>query len=185
MFEPHPAAFARLSDNLARNRIRCVEAHAVGVWDSECTVSVVDDVPGNSGAAHLEAGGRVPVITIDEFCHRRAVHRLDLMKIDAEVSDLRVLRGAARTLEALRPELLVELNAAALARDGTSAGDLLDLLGRRVYRIRPVGRRSRCGPEEPRRGHRRPALHAARSGRFLDANLANQLRPRRYPISEC
>ena len=65
------------------------------------------------------------------------------MKIDAEGAELRVLRGAARVLDTLRPVLLVELNADALARNGASTADVLDLLEAHRYDVRPVKKRDR------------------------------------------
>lgn len=142
-FEPNPTAFARLTGNIERNRMRCIEAHPVGLWDHETGMSVVDDLPGNSGAAHLVPGGPVPTTTADAFCAGRALTRVDVMKIDAEGAELRVLRGAARVLDTLRPVLLVELNADALARNGASTADVLDLLEAHRYDVRPVKKRDR------------------------------------------
>ncbi len=139
-FEPHPDAFARLSGNLTRNGIRGVHAHAMGLSDGAGTASVVS-VADNSGAAYLQAGRDIPVTTVDDFCRVHHVDRLDLIKIDVEGWETRVLRGAARTLETLRPCLLVEVNTDALLRSGSSVTELLDELRLRRYAPRVISRR--------------------------------------------
>jgi hypothetical protein len=50
-----------------------------------------------------DAGGStaaVPVETIDGYCGRRGIKSIDLLKIDAQGYDLRVLSGARRMLDA-------------------------------------------------------------------------------------
>jgi FkbM family methyltransferase len=139
-FEPNPAALTRLRKNLALNHLHCVSSYGVGVWDCAGSTSVID-VDGNSGAAHLVPGGKIPVVTLDGFCKEHAVNRLDVIKIDVEGSELRVLRGALRTLETLRPAILLELNSRALHASGASVEEILDLLDGLRYRIETVRRR--------------------------------------------
>jgi FkbM family methyltransferase len=141
-FEPSGAAFARLTANLQRNSIGCVQAHRIGVWDTE-TSAQVRRFAGNSGSAYLMPGGDVPVIPLDEFCLRHDIRRVDLIKLDVEGSEYRVLRGAARTLAAHRPAILMELNPTALTRAGTSVAALLALVAGYGYTVRPATFRGR------------------------------------------
>jgi FkbM family methyltransferase len=137
-FEPNPAAFARLVGNLERNGIRCVRAHRMGLWDGEGTASITVDTA-NTGSAYLTNGDSVPVVALDTFCREHDIRRIDLIKVDAEGSELRVLHGAANTLATLRPTLLLELNPGALERAGASVDHVLSFLQQRRYSVEPVG----------------------------------------------
>ncbi len=166
-FEPNPAAFMRLTRNIARNDLRCVHPHALGMWDGTGT-AVVTEPAGNSGAAYLTAdetaesstdgAGLAPsrarddsdapvpaarLTTVDEFCRAQRLARVDVMKIDVEGAEARVLRGAARTLDTHRPVLLLELNPAALRRAGSSLAQVLDELHQHRYIARIANPRHR------------------------------------------
>jgi hypothetical protein len=54
------------------------------------------------------AGARdVELVTIDDWVERSGVDRVDYIKVDAEGSDLGVLRGAEATLRRWRPALAI------------------------------------------------------------------------------
>lgn len=56
--------------------------------------------------------------TVDELVAALALDRLDFLKADIEGFELRLLVGARQSLARFRPRLLIELNAAHLARAG-------------------------------------------------------------------
>jgi hypothetical protein len=71
------------------------------------------DYAANTGSSHsslyaeaiqdIHAGGKaagtvVSVVTLDEFCKQHSVEVIDLLKIDTEGHDLKVLQGASRLL---------------------------------------------------------------------------------------
>lgn len=63
--------------------------------------------------------------TVDHFVHQRALAALDLIKIDVEGAETKVLNGAKRTLKAHRPVIICEI----LARNAeafTTVAGLLD-----------------------------------------------------------
>lgn len=151
-FEGSAETFALLERNVAANdRHGVIEAH----W------AVVADRPGrfepvtrraNSGATFfLEAGGggrtAVPtdsgasggqgacgpaVVVLDQWLPGRT-ERLDLIKIDVEGMEPRVLAGATVLLKRFRPLVYVEVNRDALARQGETAERLESQLGRLGY----------------------------------------------------
>ncbi len=47
------------------------------------------------------------MLTIDEFCNRQAVQRLDFIKADVEGSELDLIYGAERTIKKFRPALAI------------------------------------------------------------------------------
>lgn len=74
-------------------------------------------------------------LTLDELLARESVTRLDLVKIDVDGGELAVLRGAAATLAAVRPALVLELSPYALEEHGGSLGELLAILAGARYRL--------------------------------------------------
>lgn len=127
-FEPQRLVFQNLCANVALNsldNVHCVNA-AVGASGGELRLGEPDpSVDNNFGGVELSllSGFRqvvpVPRVTLDGLLD---VERLQLVKIDVEGMEAEVLRGAQRTLAALRPVLYVEND-----RVGNSAS-LLGLL---------------------------------------------------------
>ena len=95
------------------------------------------------GLSHLgEPSERWPAVTqeivasatIDGVVEKLGLDRLDFIKADVEGWELQLLRGAERTLERLRPRMLLELSGAALARAGDRLDDAFGFLAARGYR---------------------------------------------------
>ena len=74
-------------------------------------------------------------LTLDELVAREALTRLDVVKIDVDGRELRVLRGASTTLSALRPSVVLELAPYALEEHGDSLEDLVDVFNEARYRF--------------------------------------------------
>ena len=77
----------------------------------------------------------VAVETLDDLHGRLALGRVDVVKIDVEGAEMKVLTGGKALLSTSRPILLVEANEEALKRQGTNSRALLDLLQGLDYRI--------------------------------------------------
>ena len=74
-------------------------------------------------------------LTLDELVAREALTRLDVVKIDVDGRELRVLRGAGSTLSTLRPSVVLELAPYALREHGDSLDDFVDVLSEARYRF--------------------------------------------------
>lgn len=138
-FEAAPANADRLAANIARTHTRNVEVERVAVFDrtTELRLTFSDDASGGASVAD-DAGGGVPVpaVSLDEWADRADPPRVDLIKIDVEGSELRVLRGARRLLERHLPTLLLECNPVSLReQDGEPIGAVLDELDHHGYRM--------------------------------------------------
>jgi FkbM family methyltransferase len=133
-FEPNGVMFERLRKNVELNGASAVTAYQVGLSDQEGSAAIVQ-VCGHSGAAYLRPGDGVAVTSLDRFCEGTSVDRLDLVKIDAEGAELRILRGGRGTLDRFRPALLLELNTPTLKRENASPVDVLALLRSLEYRV--------------------------------------------------
>ncbi len=117
-FEPTPASFAELSDCAALRSDGRLVAHQlamsaqVGKGRLHCHAAPQTN---SLRAAHPAAerqwpDGRfaplpavdVQIDTIDAFCARERIERVDILKVDAQGEDLRILHGAQAMLQARR-----------------------------------------------------------------------------------
>ena len=146
-FEPGPPNLVRLRENLKLNPELAArtEVIAAGVGDSAGELWWAEE-PGNPGNALLSSAGtdRVPVLTVDDFVRERAIDRIDLMKIDVEGMELKVMQGARNTLLRLRPILYFEtlpryINSAAGASFQDMERFLVGEYGYALYRIASDG----------------------------------------------
>lgn len=106
-FEPQKKLFRELSMNLNVNQVRNVTALRFAVGDGEPRVVEMNVVTeGNEGGTGIGGGGeRAELRTVDSFGFRN----VSLIKIDVEGYENYVLDGAARTIAAQRPVLVVEI----------------------------------------------------------------------------
>ncbi|MFQ8599186.1 MAG: FkbM family methyltransferase [Oscillospiraceae bacterium] len=121
--EPDPKTFRKLSAYLETLSIPAT-AVCKGVWDSECTLRF----GGKAGRGSvLDEAGRlvVPVLPVDSLLNGEAV---TLLKMDVEGAEREALAGAARTIGACKPKLIVS----AYHR----TGDLADL-ALQIHALRP------------------------------------------------
>ena len=181
-FEPLPANFARLAANVRRNGLGWVRCHPLAVADEVGEAFLLLPAGENSGLGSLcgrDLGERirVAVTTVDDFCAREGLARVDLVKVDVEGAEPRVFQGAARLLAGERaPMVMFETGDTLAASFGTSPAEAKHLLtdaGYSIYRFRQ-DRLEGVGPDEahpasedlfafrPRHLEESPALAALR-----------------------
>jgi FkbM family methyltransferase len=144
--EPSSPERAVLKRNVERNRLENVTVvpHALAAESGFANLQVAPKLHGGhntlGGFAHegIAAIGaeQVAVETFDALAQRLEIERVDVMKIDVEGAEVKVLRGARRMLTRWRPTLLIEANEAALRGQGTSTAELAALLHSFGYDIR-------------------------------------------------
>ncbi len=111
-FEPRRDAFSILQRNIEQNGLAGqITAHNVGVSDYPGTISLDDALDGtqNKGGLSLIDAGQgydVRIVTLDSL----ALPRLDLLKVDVEGMEAKVLIGAKKTLQRCRPVIFAEFN---------------------------------------------------------------------------
>jgi FkbM family methyltransferase len=141
--EAAPLNAARLRADLKANRLTDrVILHELAVADQRGQLHL-QYAPGPSphGMRYLDpaatsGGDIVPVTTIDELLPDL---RADLVKIDVEGADLKVLHGMAKVLANHPPELLiVEAIDANLARFGDSTAALVAFMAEHGYEAQPI-----------------------------------------------
>ncbi len=142
-FEPSRREFEELKSNLKLNGLKarlfsCALAEQAG----EAEFKVGDF--GNEGlntlgefAYEVGQGSQYPVELkrLDDLATEYSLPRLDLLKLDVEGAELRVLQGATGTLRRCRPVVLFEVLERALGYQGTSGDELLAFLRELRYSI--------------------------------------------------
>ena len=116
--------------------------------------SSADGLGSNAGWRHTAHATRV--VTLDAWCAAADVAHVDLIKVDVEGAEQRVLAGAEHVLRRDRPTLLVELEDRHLGRFGTDARRVFDGLLARGYRAAVLagdGWRRIGAPSRTRRNH--------------------------------
>ena len=117
--EPAPTTAALLRKTIDLNgfakRTRLVTAAAADRDDVDVHLYVPPTEPKNAAvvAQALPGSIMVPSVTIDRLT--RDLSRLDLVKIDAEGSEMAILAGMNETIERFNPKILLEFNAARYA----------------------------------------------------------------------
>jgi FkbM family methyltransferase len=139
-FEAAPPNADRLEANIARSGMRNVRVERVALYDRPCELSLSYMHEHSGGASVADRGSttavRIPAITLDGWVRTNAIGRVDLVKIDVEGSEVRVLRGARETLRRFRPTLIVECNPVTLSQqDGATTDDLLDAFDDLGYQL--------------------------------------------------
>jgi FkbM family methyltransferase len=149
-FEAAPGMLARLRRNLELNRATNVEVVEGAVCDHRGTIDLFIP-PGLSlpfGASTLESfrspGERLPVraVQLDEFVTGRGIERVELLKLDTEGTEPRVLAGARALLARDEPWIVCEV---LHGLTESALHEVLDPLGYRYFAIgaRGLERRER------------------------------------------
>jgi len=110
-FEPNSASFERLQQNIRLNNRYDISAHHVALTN-EIGSRMLSRFQGDPGQSYLideieEAAGtfrgddtyeQVATTTVNEFARHESIRNVDLMKVDAEMSDDKVLAGSSQML---------------------------------------------------------------------------------------
>lgn len=140
-FEPSPRNRRLLGMNLALNGLAGVVVESSAVGDARGTVRFTENVI-NTGNSRVSRRGEitVPVVTLDEAIAPEWP-AIDLLIVDAEGFEVRVLRGARAVLARTRA-LYVEYSPEQLGEQGCTVAQFADLLSAAfaiVYAVRGAG----------------------------------------------
>ena len=122
-FEPNPDSYSRLLRNVTANKLSdCVRLFPTALGDKRGMGSLHVIAGGTTGGVVTTAEARasasgvaVPIATLDEIVSTLPGLSIDLLKIDAEGSEVSILRGGDQTLDHVQ-RIMVEYHTRDLLR---------------------------------------------------------------------
>lgn len=142
-FEPSRREVSRLQRNLDLNQLNArIFSLALADHNGQAELNMAGY--GHEGqntlgkfVHEIEEGGKevIQVARLDEIVNQNPLPRLDVIKIDVEGAELRLLQGAALTLRRYRPLVLFEALDSALCEQGASREQLLQYLRALEYEL--------------------------------------------------
>jgi len=117
-FEPAADNLTYLARNVVANEVSNVVASGVALYDETGPLPFVfnEEYPAGSFVGSAAEATTVDGMRLDDWVDANGLDRLDLVKLDVEGAEQRVLDGARTTLSRLCPDLIVEVNPVALQR---------------------------------------------------------------------
>jgi FkbM family methyltransferase len=138
-FEPAPATFATLSGKLGADARVSLHQLALDARDREVRFTNAKGSTGNRILGEREAADEAEVVQAlraDAFCAERALEEIDIVKIDTEGNDLKVLVGFTGRLQAKAVKYLqVECTPSPDNHFHVQLGDFLQFLAPFGYRL--------------------------------------------------
>jgi FkbM family methyltransferase len=142
-FEPNPASYASLSNHIEINKLSHLRAFnmAVGGFDGkatlyenldndgECALWPVNQSVDNIKTASTSLNSTsVPQVTLDTIASQLRLSRIDVLKMDVEGSEVKVMEGAQQYLAGGAAKLIIaEFHPFALAQMGNTASQFLKI----------------------------------------------------------
>jgi FkbM family methyltransferase len=139
-FEPQKQNFDLLAENIKNNHIKNVKIYNLACGDTHCDVHMplyTDDRTLNMGdiTPNIDCSGRFTTtksILLDEMDFPL---KIDLIKIDVQGWEKKVLLGAKQLLKNHKPVLIVEFEHFQLAKTNTTCKELFDFIRVHDYSI--------------------------------------------------
>lgn len=144
-FEPTDYAFAKLRRNLELNPGLATRIQPIKTFVTDCEADTsnlqayaswrIDRPYAESHPVHcglIQSACQTGEMTVDGFCRRQELKRLDLFKIDTDGHELCVLKGAQQTLAQFHPVVIFEAGLYLMRERGIEIADYIGLL-------RPLG----------------------------------------------
>lgn len=139
-FEPSPPLWVQLVAHLKLNPAATIQPQhrALDATNGEQKFFVAkQDNTGMGGFVDTgNASGtvvQVPCIRMDDFISEKGITSIDLVKIDVEGAEIRVLKGMRHILQAIRPIVMVECSSATLAYHGEKLSTLYEVMNSYGY----------------------------------------------------
>lgn len=150
-FEPVPWAMNRMKRNLELNNFNNIVLESIALSDTNEEVEMKFRASFKLGSkSGVGAAGKIDdswwgecehvqvrLETLDSYVSARQLSRLDLIKLDVDGFEGKVIRGALETLERFKPIIIMEVAPAWIEMRGDNIRDILhdiEQLGYRFYR---------------------------------------------------
>jgi len=142
-FEPVNWAFNKLSQNVEINTFNNVILEKLALSDENLkdeTIEFYASWPCEQGSQRdpIHGTGRkikdvVDFLTLDNYVSMQKIQRIDLIKIDVDGYEYKVVKGGIQSLKKFRPILIVEFFNLALNEVGDNVKKLVDLISSLNY----------------------------------------------------
>lgn len=117
-FEPFETVRAKIHEKIERNSLTNVTVFPVGLGDTDADLDFFEPEGANVGEGTFVASQRVSSRNVrklsvrrgDDFCEEQALPPIDLLKMDVEGFEIRVLRGLEQRIQQDRPIILMEVS---------------------------------------------------------------------------
>lgn len=129
-FEPDPTNFKRLQENISFNKLSNIRVHNLGLGEHSTQKNMFINLNNRGGNCIVEeqSGVEVTIKRLDDFLTGEVFPRIDLVKIDVEGYELKVLKGGKQMLTTYFPILFIEINSGNLKRYGDTPVELFQFL---------------------------------------------------------
>jgi FkbM family methyltransferase len=143
-FEPMSHAFNKLKRNVELNNFQNVNLEKVALSDQNLGDQAVNFT--SSWPLRREGGPhKAPIeevkaeivnfMTLDEYIKGNEIKKLDLIKLDVDGYEYKVLKGAVETLKAFKPLIIMEIGTATMGRARDMTVYLIELMHGIGYRF--------------------------------------------------
>lgn len=134
-FEPHIENYNRAQKNLQLNSFSNISISNIGLGTTKESSWIKNVDEFNAGMNRISSQGdfQIEIDTLDNLVGTKLPDRIDLIKIDVEGFELRVLEGAIKYLTEHNPVLFIELDNYNLLEQSDSAKALISFLEDQRY----------------------------------------------------
>ncbi|MEO7989467.1 MAG: FkbM family methyltransferase [Chryseolinea sp.] len=132
-FEPDPFNYSVCKANIARNTLPNLMVLPFGLGETSAEVMMEVRTPENRGGNRIAPQGSAGAVNVhikrlDDVTEVSSLSAINLMKLDVEGYELKVLRGAKNILQKHKPTLFIEVDDDNLNDQHDSAKDLVSFL---------------------------------------------------------
>lgn len=142
-FEPDKENAELLKKNIKLNKLSNVTSLPQAVSNKNETISFAydDHNKGESSIAYIDsqASYNVEATTLDSFCNKYKIHKINVMKIDIEGAEVLALQGATEIVNKQKSlKLFIECNPSSLKHFGFSEVEFLKALDELGFRVQLI-----------------------------------------------
>ena len=152
-FEPNPETFKRLKRNVQLNNLNNISLYNIGLSDKEEFLTLNLPTSINTGTAGITIPEnfsgkslKVKAIPLDKFIEKNNIKKVDIIKIDVEGAEIKVLKGMMETIRKFKPKIFIEINNKKLKAAGFSKEEVYNLLKKENYKAFQIVNKDKIEP---------------------------------------
>lgn len=137
-FEPSSTNYNKCFQNMLLNEKlkNAIDLNFCALGDKSTSAFLEIADKNNLGMNSIsDSGEKIEVRKLDDIVAEKNISKIDLIKLDVEGYELKVLKGAEQCIKKLHPALFIELDDELLKKQGDSAFLLLNWLKEHEYKI--------------------------------------------------